>query len=98
MAARRRGQSTDFATRARATPETALQIVRGEKGPFRAVGDRLGFFVGLELLLAGLGTQTALYDQDPYVGFSSYIPLFVPQTTADGPASMVTANNKTRWF
>ena len=36
----------------------------------------LGLIV-LELGLALVGVNPAFYDDDPYVGFSSYLPLFV---------------------
>jgi tetratricopeptide (TPR) repeat protein len=56
------------------------------------------FFAALELVLAGVGVKPILYDKDPYVGFASYIPLFVREDSSDGPAYMVTAPNKRKWF
>ncbi len=56
------------------------------------------FFVALELLLAGVGVMPMLYQEDPYVGFASYIPLFVREDSSDGPMYMVTAQNKRKWF
>ena len=37
-------------------------------------------------------------DEDPYVGFSSNIPLFVEQAGPDGKPAMVTAKNKLPLF
>ena len=33
------------------------------------------FFVALELLLAAVGVRSVLYEEDPYVGFTSYVPV-----------------------
>ncbi len=49
----------------------------------------------LEGLLALLGVRPALVDEDPFVGFSGHVPLFVP--SADG-SRWETAENKLRWF
>ncbi|MFV2066069.1 MAG: tetratricopeptide repeat protein [Pirellulales bacterium] len=51
-----------------------------------------------ELLLALGGVQPVAYNEDPYVGFSSYFPLFVTQEKSDGKVTMVTAKNKLRTF
>jgi len=56
------------------------------------------FFVVAELVLALCGVRPILYDEDPYVGFSSYIPLFVEETMPDGTGVMVTAKNKLKIF
>ncbi len=56
------------------------------------------FFLVLELVLAASGVRPILYDEDPYVGFSSRIPLFVEQNRPDGQTSLVTAKNKLEWF
>ena len=56
----------------------------------------LVFFLILELLLAAMGVQPVLYQEDPYVGFSSTVPLFAEQTASDGTLLMVTAQNKLR--
>lgn len=56
------------------------------------------FFLSLEVLLALAGVRSVLYEKDPYVGFASNVPLFIKETSADGPAYMVTAPNKIRWF
>ncbi|MHC4216078.1 MAG: SGNH/GDSL hydrolase family protein, partial [Planctomycetota bacterium] len=56
------------------------------------------FFVIAELVLAILGVTPVLYEKDPYVGFSSHIPLFTEQLNPDGKSYMVTAKNKLEWF
>ncbi len=61
-------------------------------------GITLLLLVLLELALASSGVQPILYEEDPYVGFSSRIPLFVPDTTPDGVPMMVTAQNKLDLF
>jgi tetratricopeptide (TPR) repeat protein len=55
-------------------------------------------FAAVEVLLALLGVRAALYDEDPYVGFSSSIPLFVEEAGPDGKPVMVTAKNKLPLF
>jgi tetratricopeptide (TPR) repeat protein len=52
------------------------------------------FFAVLELLLAIAGVKPALYENDPYVGFSSSQPLYEEQLLADGTAVLRTAPNK----
>ncbi len=52
----------------------------------------------LELGLAVVGVKPALYEKDPYVGFSTYVPLFVQQKLPDGTTRYVTAENKIRLF
>ena len=51
-------------------------------------------FLAAEVILAIVGVQPILFEEDPYVGFSSYIPLFVEETAPDGSVAMVTAENK----
>ncbi len=36
-------------------------------------------FAAVEIVLLAVGVRPVLYDEDPYVGFSSHIPLFVEQ-------------------
>ncbi|MHC4402507.1 MAG: tetratricopeptide repeat protein [Planctomycetota bacterium] len=55
------------------------------------------FFVALELILALCGVTPVVRDEDPYVGFSSWIPLFV-EGEAGGRAVLMTAPNKLRFF
>lgn len=68
-----------------------------KKGLFAVVVLAL-FFTGLEILLLALGVTPVLYDEDPYVGFSSYLPLFVEEPSEDGETALVTARNKERFF
>ena len=44
-----------------------------------------------------IGVQPLLVKKDPFVGFSSQIPLLT-ESTRDGQTIMVTAENKLRWF
>ena len=55
------------------------------------------FFALLELVLAIAGVQPILYDDDPYVGFSSRVPLFVEEESKDG-TYLVAAENKLQFF
>jgi tetratricopeptide (TPR) repeat protein len=55
-----------------------------------------GFFAVLELGLALVGVRPVLYQRDPYVGFSSQMPLFVKDPAT--PGMLVTAENKRRIF
>ena len=63
-----------------------------------SVGVTVAVCVALELALAALGVRPVASLQDPYVGFSSVLPLFVEQRGPDGRAWMVTARNKVRFF
>jgi len=54
------------------------------------------FFAVLELLLAVVGVRRMRYEEDPYVGFTSRIPLYVERPGSDG--IMETAANKVSWF
>ncbi len=54
------------------------------------------FFLALELGLAIVGVRPVTESKDPFVGFSSDIPLFVPLD--DDPQVLTTAANKTPWF
>ncbi len=60
----------------------------------------VGFFALVELALVAVGVQPVLYTDDPYVGFSSRIPLFVEGKPVGDSKSveMVTAANKLPWF
>jgi len=69
----------------------------GKKVVFSVVAATLGWIV-LELGLALFGVKQALYDHDPYVGFSSYLPLFVEERQPDGTVRYATAQNKFRLF
>ena len=56
------------------------------------------FFGIVEWLLAIVGVRPVLYDEDPYVGFAGYIPLFVENHQKDGQIYLATARNKLHWF
>ena len=55
------------------------------------------FFLALELILAACGIAPAVRKEDPYVGFSSYIPLFV-EGEGGGRTVLKTASNKLGFF
>ncbi len=52
----------------------------------------------LELILAAAGISPIVEETDPYVGFSSQIPLFVQESGPNGEETMVTAANKLDLF
>jgi len=55
----------------------------------------VGIFFGLlEVILAAAGVKPALLEDDPFVGFASNVPLFVPESGPDGRQWLVTASNK----
>jgi len=56
------------------------------------------FVLSLEWLLAAVGVEPLLQREDPYVGFASRIPVFVPARDANGTAVLETAGNKHRFF
>lgn len=57
----------------------------------------LALFFGLiELILFVIGVKPLSYEEDPYVGFSSQIPLFIEQEEDD--SQLVTARNKLAYF
>jgi len=56
------------------------------------------FVLSLEGLLAAVGVEPLLQREDPYVGFASRIPVFVPARDANGEAVLKTADNKLRFF
>lgn len=58
----------------------------------------VGFFILLESCLAVIGLSPASSLDDPYVGFSSYLPLFVEERGDNGDPYLVTANNKLLFF
>lgn len=58
----------------------------------------LGFFVTLEIVLAALGVTPITDSRDPFVGFSSQVPLLQERRGSGGQAVMVTAPNKLVWF
>jgi tetratricopeptide (TPR) repeat protein len=73
------------------------RLSRGKKVLFAVVAILLGCVL-LEGFLFICGVQPELYENDPYVGFSSQTPLFVPERGAGGEVFMVTARNKLPFF
>ena len=77
---------------------------RGFSGPTRTRKAILGlvvtaiFYAGVELILLLTGVEPVLYAEDPYVGFSSKIPLFVEQRDDADDPWMATARNKLALF
>jgi tetratricopeptide (TPR) repeat protein len=63
-----------------------------------ALATTLIFFALLECGLWLAGVKTIAAGDDPYVGFAGNLPLFVPETDADGRIWMTTAPNKLAWF
>ncbi len=90
-------QRRSSAVRSKPEAPTATELKLGKKLLFSALATGL-FFAAVELLLATLGVEPALYQDDPYVGFSSVVRHFVERTAGDGSAVMETANNKLRLF
>jgi len=85
----KKGPSTDnkieHAPRSRTTPIQALLIMLAS----------LGLFFGLlEGGLALVGVKPVLNTQDPFVGFTSNVPLFVPKKGQGNEEILVTAPNK----
>jgi len=56
------------------------------------------FFGLLEAGLFVAGVQPVLYQEDPFVGFSANVPLFVEKTASQGRKIMQTAKNKLSHF
>lgn len=56
------------------------------------------FFVGLESVLILTGVKPLSVSEDPFVGFSGNIPLFVEQVQPDGTVMLVTSENKLKNF
>jgi len=56
------------------------------------------FFGFLEGVLALVGVRPTLMQEDPFVGFVSNVPLFVPEMNSEGREILTTAVNKQRFF
>lgn len=56
------------------------------------------FFTLLELGLLALGIRPVLDKEDPFVGFSGSVPLYVADSESDLPDMMITAPNKRSHF
>ncbi len=62
------------------------------------VASVLIFFLLLEGGLALFGFKPVLHTEDPFVGFASNVPLFVPSKKQNGGQLMITAENRTTYF
>ena len=91
----RRKSGAPLKPEARSSPQTPLPVW---KKLLFAVITCGGFFLLLELGLALFGVRPVLYAEDPYVGFTARIPLFVRETDRNGETILVTASNKVRFF
>jgi len=76
------------------SPRPRSQLPLWKKTVFSLVTIVL-FFALLELILMVAGVRSVLHEEDPYLGFSSRIPLFVD---ADGGTMLERAGNKERFF
>ncbi len=56
------------------------------------------FFAVLEGSLRLVGVRASSETEDPYLGFSGYLPLFTRSVADDGTTEYVTADSKRRWF
>ena len=56
------------------------------------------FFALLEGGLALFGVQSVLHKDDPFVGFSGNVPLYIPSSDANGRAVLVTSPAKYTYF
>ncbi len=78
-----------------AQPVPRAQLSLTKKIAFSLIACGL-FFGVVELILAAVGVRRMRYDEDPYVGFTSHIPLYVEKPGTDG--EMETAPNKLTFF
>lgn len=76
-------------------PKQGLRRWAGRAAPFLIVAI---FFAGAEIVLSFLGVKPLIRDEDPYVGFTSYLPLFVDGVDPDGTPIKMTAENKLKYF
>jgi hypothetical protein len=75
----------------------APRLSLGKKVLF-SIAVTVAFFALLEGVLALAGVKPRLFADDPYVGFSSTTPLFVPVTSDDGTQWMTTSPAKLTLF
>jgi len=68
------------------------------KGAFLSLAAIALFFGFLEGVLALVGVRPTLLDKDPFVGFATNVPLFVPKMNSDGRQILTTAPNKLPYF
>jgi len=74
-----------------------MKVSARKKLAFAAV-TVVALFAAIEAMLTLAGVRPVTYDEDPYVGFSSRIPLFVEQADPNGGAVMITAANRLALF
>jgi hypothetical protein len=72
-------------------------IARWKKACFALIVTA-AFFLLFEMILFAAGVRPLLHERDPYVGFSSTIPLFVERMGSEGQMTRVTADNRLRLF
>ena len=65
---------------------------------FYGLATAVVFLALLEGALAVIGVRPHLDTRDPFVGFASYVPLFVDDTDDNGRAVLKTARNKLEYF
>jgi tetratricopeptide (TPR) repeat protein len=80
-----------------ADPRPHRCLPRWKKAAFAVMAAVL-FFALVEGLLALAGVRPAIVDEDPLVGFSSTLPLFVAEGASSGASHLVTAPNKRELF
>ena len=79
-------------------PTPAAPPLSARKQAAFAVIVVIGFFLLLEAALWLAGVKPIPRSRDPYVGFSSSLPLFVETKAPAGEALMETAPSKLHWF
>lgn len=97
---RQRGKTSQGGDKQSQTTKTEFSIWK--KIFFALVATAL-FFAVLESVLFLVGVESISFRTDPYVGFSSYAPLFVNSAEAGTrqasmPPTVSTADNKMDWF
>jgi tetratricopeptide (TPR) repeat protein len=78
------------------SPSSRASLTLGKKALFALLAVTL-FFALLEVVLLLAGVRPLLAERDPYVGFTSQVPLLA-EREVDGQPMMETAPNKLRWF
>ncbi len=94
---RRTTSTTDAAAPQHNKQHAGHRLSRTKKLTF-AVATVVIFFAIVELLLGLCGVQPAAMTDDPFVGFSSYAPLFLEESRPDGSTQMSTSPGKLTWF
>jgi uncharacterized protein (TIGR02996 family) len=77
--------------------EDRLVIPGWRKALFAAIAVAFAFAL-VELVLALFGIRPLVEREDPFVGFSGHVPLFVEERADDGTHWLRTAPGKLRWF